>query len=198
VKVVREEATAEGLRAAGFGAVIIATGATPLALEDVCGIDDEKVVTASQVLHDEVELGRKVAIIGGGIVGTEAGLVVAEQGKQVVFVEMLDTFMNNITVDEKQVYELRFENLDIAVHTGQRLEAVTEEGIRIVDRFGRRTDIAVDTVVLAAGFRPDRALAEELRMTLPDLQVLEAGDCVRPRKIFDAIHEGHLAAKLLG
>jgi len=198
VKVVREEATPAGLRTAGYDAVIIATGATPLALEEVCGIDDEKVVTASQVLHDEVELGRKVAIIGGGIVGTEAGLVVAEQGKQVVFVEMLDTFMNNITVDEKQVYELRFENLDIAVHTGQRLEAVTEEGIRIVDRFGRRTDIAVDSVVLAAGFRPDRALAEELRATLPDLQVLEAGDCVRPRKIFDAIHEGHLAAKLLG
>jgi hypothetical protein len=27
--------------------------------------------------------------------------------------------------------------------------------------------------------------------------VVEAGDCVRPRKIYDAIHDGHLAAKLL-
>ena len=29
------------------------------------------------------------------------------------------------------------------------------------------------------------------------MRVLDAGDCVSPRKIFDAIHEGHLAAKLL-
>jgi NADPH-dependent glutamate synthase beta subunit-like oxidoreductase len=50
--------------------------------------------------------------------------------------------------------------------------------------------------VVAAGFRPNRDLIEQLRK-IPNLQVFEAGDCVRPRKIFDAIHEGHLAAKLL-
>jgi 2,4-dienoyl-CoA reductase-like NADH-dependent reductase (Old Yellow Enzyme family)/thioredoxin reductase len=196
IKVVREEATAEGLKAAGYNAVIVAAGATPLALEDVCGIDNEKVVTASQVLHEEVMLGQKVAVIGGGIVGTEVGLVLAEQGKQVVFVEMLDTFMNNITVDEKQVYDLRFKDLDVTVRTGQRLEAITETGITVIDRFGCRSQIAADTVVLAAGFRPNRCLIEGLRDE-PKVQVLEAGDCVRPRKIFDAIHEGHLAAKLL-
>ncbi|MBN1321524.1 MAG: FAD-dependent oxidoreductase [Thermoleophilia bacterium] len=197
VKVVREEATAANLEAAGYDAVIVAAGATPLALEDVCGIDDNKVVTASEVLHDEVTLGQKVAVIGGGIVGTEVGLVLAEQGKQVVFVEMLDTFMNNITVDEKQVYELRFKDLDVAVRTGQRLEAVTDKGIRVVDRFGKRADIEADSVVLAAGFRSNRALIDGLT-DVRGVQVFEAGDCVKPRKIFDAIHEGHLAAKLLG
>jgi hypothetical protein len=51
-------------------------------------------------------------------------------------------------------------------------------------------------VVLAAGFRPNSDLVEILKKN-PDIQVLEAGDCVRPRKILDAIHEGHLAAKLM-
>ncbi len=196
VAVLHEEATVAGLKNAGFDAVIVAAGASPLALEDVCGIDDPKVVTASQVLHQEATLGQKVAVIGGGIVGTEVGLVLAEQGKQVVFIEMLDTFMNNITFDEKQVYELRFQDLNVQIHTAQRLEAVTDTGITVVDRYGRRTAIAVDSVVLAAGFRPNRDLIEELRGE-PSLQVLEAGDCVQPRKIFDAVHEGHLAAKLL-
>jgi hypothetical protein len=66
-----------------------------------------------------------------------------------------------------------------------------------MDRFGVRTEIPADTVVVAAGFKPNRDLIESLRKD-PKLQVFEAGDCVRPRKIFDAIHEGHLAAKLLG
>jgi len=197
ISVVAEEATAASIKAGGFDAVIVAAGATPLGLEDVCGIGHPKVSTYYQVLHGEAILGQKVAIIGGGIVGTEVGLLVAEQGKEVIFVEMLDTFMNNITFDEAQVYEERFKELPVSINTGMRLDSVDDEGITVIDRFGKRTAIAVDSVVLAAGFRPNRSLIYDLREQLPELQVLEAGDCVRPRKIFDAIHDGHLAAKLL-
>jgi 2-enoate reductase len=56
--------------------------------------------------------------------------------------------------------------------------------------------ITADTVVLAAGFRPNRDLIDSLKKDAK-LQVFEVGDCVKPRKIFDAIHDGHLAAKLL-
>jgi 2-enoate reductase len=154
------------------------------------------VTSASQVLHGKTKLGQKIAVIGGGIVGTEVGLFLAEQGKEVVFVEMLDTFMNNITFDEKLVYEERFKKLNVSIHTGSRLEGVSDQGITVVDRYGARTTIPADTVVLAAGFRPNRDLIDSLKK-VPNLLVFEVGDCVQPRKIFDAIHDGHLAAKLL-
>ena len=147
-------------------------------------------------IRDRARLGRKIAVIGGGMVGVEVGLFIAEQGKAVVFVEMLDDFMNNINSDEKMVYEERFKGLDIAIHTGRRLDRVSDDGITVVDKFGAKTSIAVDSVVLAAGFRSNRELIDGLRND-PDLHVFEAGDCVRPRKIFDAIHDGHIAAKLL-
>ena len=73
---------------------------------------------------------------------------------------------------------------------------VTDEGVTVIDRYGVRTAVPADTVVIAAGFRPNRTLIDQLKNETK-LQVYEAGDCVRPRKIFDAIHEGHLAAKLL-
>ena len=111
IEVIPEEATLESIADGGYDAVIVAAGATPLALEDVQGIDDPKVVTAVEVLRGEATLGDKVAVIGGGIVGTEVGLLLAEQGKEVVFIEMLDTFMNNITFDEALVYEERFRGL---------------------------------------------------------------------------------------
>ncbi len=197
ITVVKKEATAADLGGGAYDAVIVAAGATPLALADVQGITHEKVSSASAVLHGEAKLGEKVAVIGGGIVGTEVGLFLAEQGKEVVFIEMLDTFMNGITFDEKLVYEERFKDLPVSIHTGKRLEGVDDEGIEVVDRSGERMRIMVDSVVLAAGFRPNRDLLDSLSTALPGLEVFEAGDCVSPRKILDAIHEGHLAARLL-
>jgi len=196
IKVIHEEATSQAIKNGGFDAVIVATGATPIVPEDVQGITSAKVTSALQVLNGKAKLGQKIAVIGGGIVGTEVGLFLAEQGKEVVFVEMLDTFMNNITFDEKIVYEERFENLNVSIHTGKRLETLSDEGITVVDRYGIRTTITADTVVLAAGSRPNRDLIDGLKNE-SNLQVFEAGDCIKPRKIFDAIHEGHLAAKLL-
>lgn len=196
VTVVDEEATVESIKTGGYEAVIVAAGATPMGLQEVPGAAHPKVTTSAEVLHGRATQGRTVAVIGGGMVGTEVGLFLAEQGKSVVFVEMLDTFMNNVTFDERQVYEQRFKDLDITIHTGERLESVSDAGIVTVDRFGNRTMIAVDSVVLAAGYTPNRDLIDGLA-SVHGLQVIEAGDCVRPRKIFDAIHDGHLAAKLL-
>ena len=196
VKVIAKEATVEDLTGGGYAAVIVAAGATPLRLEDIPGIDDAKVVTAADVLHDRALLGSRVAVIGGGIVGTEVGLVVAEGGRQVVFIEMLDEFMCNITFDERQVYELRFKDLDVSINTGQQLIEVTPAGVKIRDKTGTVTEIAADSVVLAAGFRSNRELIDGLAAH-PNIKMVDVGDCVRPRKIYDAIHDGHLAAKLL-
>jgi 2,4-dienoyl-CoA reductase-like NADH-dependent reductase (Old Yellow Enzyme family)/thioredoxin reductase len=196
VNVVRREATAKELASGAYEAVIVATGATAVVPEGIPGLRSPKVVMATAVLRGEAAVGDTVAVIGGGIVGTEVGLVVAETGRRVIFVEMLDEFMCGITFDERQVYERRFRDLDVAVYTGRRLLEVTDSGIVVSDRAGGRTELDADTVVLATGFRPARDLVEELRKQ-PTLKVLEAGDCTMPGKIFDAIHSGHLAARLL-
>ncbi len=196
IKVVHQEATLQTIKDGGFDAVIVAAGAVPTMPEDVAGIDSPRVTTALQVLNGKAKLGQKIAVIGGGVVGTEVGLFLAEQGKEIVFVEMLDTFMNGITFDEKLVYEERFQGLKITIHTGKRLECVGDRDITIIDRYGVRSKIAVDTVVTAAGFRPERGLIDSLKKKTK-LPVFEAGDCLKPRKIFDAIHDGHLVAKLL-
>ncbi len=122
--------------------------------------------------------------------------MIAETGRHVTFIEMLDEFMCNITFDERQVYELRFKDLDVSVNTGRRVVEVTEAGVRTVDRTGAVTEFHADSVVLAVGFRPNRELIDGLK-AYPDIRVTEVGDCVSPRKIYDAIHDGHLAAKLL-
>ena len=64
------------------------------------------------------------------------------------------------------------------------------------DRAGTKFEAKCDNVVLATGLTPNRKLFDEL-VQVPALEVCADGDCVEPRVIFDAVHEGHWVAHAL-
>jgi len=193
INVIYEQATADTIKGGNFNFVIVATGGIPVRL-DVPGIDKPIVTGVLDVLNGKAGIGRRVIVVGGGLVGSEVGLFLAEQGKEVIFVEMLDEFMNGVTKAERTVYEERLAKQHAAIHTGKRLESVLDNGAIIVDRYGNRDEIQADSVVLAAGFTPQTTLLEQLAGET-SLEVYAIGDCKSPRRIFDAIHEGHIAAR---
>jgi len=78
--------------------------------------------------------------------------------------------------------------------TGKRLAGVSHKTAIVADRFGREEKIPCDSVVLAIGLRPERGLIDRLAGE-EDLEVFEVGDCVAPRRILDAIHEGFRVAR---
>jgi len=53
-----------------------------------------------------------------------------------------------------------------------------------------------DNVVIAAGFIPNDSLYQRL-IDETNLQVFNVGDSKKVRQIFDAVHEGYVAAKLI-
>ena len=136
--------------------------------------------------------GKSIIVVGGGLIGRDVALFLAEQGKKVIITTRGDT----IARDENQyvlgVYFERLSRQDVAIRTGVELERVIDNGIIVRDSQGAKKNIEGDTVVLAVGFTPDRKLFDELR-EMPDLEVHAIGDCVEPRRIHDAIHEGFFA-----
>jgi hypothetical protein len=62
----------------------------------------------------------------------------------------------------------------------------------IADPLGRESEILTESVVMAVGMSPNRKLFEELQKG--NISVSAVGDCVEPRQIMDAIHEGYLTA----
>jgi 2,4-dienoyl-CoA reductase-like NADH-dependent reductase (Old Yellow Enzyme family)/thioredoxin reductase len=192
IKVIHEEATVETIKNGGFDAVIVAAGGTPIRL-NVPGADKPLVSGALDVLSGKVRVRQRVLMVGGGMVGTETGLFLAEQGKEVTFVEMLDELMADVGLLDRIVYEGRLAKQKVTIHTGKRVETILGQGVVIIDKQGKREEILADNVVVAIGFAPQTTLVEQLKKETR-LKVYAVGDCVRPRRIFDAIHEGFMVA----
>jgi pyruvate/2-oxoglutarate dehydrogenase complex dihydrolipoamide dehydrogenase (E3) component len=52
-----------------------------------------------------------------------------------------------------------------------------------------------DSVILATGLAPNRELFTPLQENFPEVYAI--GDCVEPRKVYQAIHEGAFAGRVI-
>jgi pyruvate/2-oxoglutarate dehydrogenase complex dihydrolipoamide dehydrogenase (E3) component len=193
IDIVKKDVTPEDIKRGGFEAVIVAIGGKSLQ-PNIPSSDKRKVLQWEDAING-AEMGENVLVVGGGLIGTELALYLAEDGKEVAIVEMLDTVAIGIETAALGVVMGKIAELGITAHTGQRLEAINEEGAVTVDRFGSKKTFECDNVILALGFSPQRDFAFALREER--IEVFEVGDALKPRKIFDAIHGGHTAGRYL-
>jgi thioredoxin reductase len=83
----------------------------------------------------------------------------------------------------------------INVVYGTTVREISNGGVVTVDKEGKENVFPSDTVVVAPKFIPNDALVKTLATS--GLEVYSAGDCVEPRRIYHAIHEGHAVARKL-
>jgi len=186
------EVTAELVKDLEPDVVILATGATHL-IPDIPGVGGGKVATATDILLGKKEVGEKVAIIGGGQVGSELAWLLAEQAKKVTVVEMTYAIASDVNLFSRFYLLNKLTELGVETAIGTTAEEVTEQGVAVVDISGNRKVIDADTVVLAVGFRSNNKLQEKLVGKVPELY--SVGDCVRLGKITGAIHGGSRVAR---
>lgn len=166
--------------------VVLATGVTT-AVPGISGIDSANVVTAKEVLNGS-RVGDMVAIVGGGLVGCETAEYLAQQGKKVTIVEMLDEVAGRMPLALRNLLLARLADKGVTILTGIQCRELTEDGLVIITKEGREKTIAVDNVVLASGDKPNRLLLKELQGAA--IPVYPIGDCVEPRGIAEAVAEG--------
>lgn len=186
-------ATEENLAGKSFDKVVLAAGSTP-AKPPIPGI--ETTVGVVDYLTRKAEVGKRVVVIGGGLAGTEAAVDIASSADEVTIVEMLDDILlaaadclNNDQHLRKMVKEA-----GVVVQAGAKVTAITPESVTF-EKDGETVTLACDTVVNAAGFKAANQLEDFLLENFDDVTVV--GDCERPRKIMDAIHEGYHAIRTM-
>lgn len=175
--------------------LIIAVGAHPFYLP-IPGAQGRNVVAGSDLLGHE-QAGKNVVVIGGGLVGCEEALQLAQKGYHVTIVEMQE----ELAPDCGRMHRLgllheveQSERIDI--RTGLRCTAITEQAVTAVDADGSEFSFPSDWVVMAAGMRPNSDTAAELRALVPETYVI--GDCESAATVLKAVREAHDAVIDLG
>lgn len=173
--------------------LILAVGSIPI-ISDIPGVTKPAVVTAIDVLLGKTEVGEEVAVVGGGLIGCETALYLAtEKGKTVTILEMLDEIAIEVEPTVAKVILLKkLTEANVRVLTGIKLDKITDEGIIGIDKEGKGHTVKADNVVLALGLKPREEVVRALKGLVPETYAV--GDCVEPRKIMDAIHEGFRVA----
>jgi len=168
--------------------VIVATGGVPLIPADIPGIDKEKVVTAHDVLMGKAVVGRKVAILGGGMVGSETADFLGESGRDVTIIEMLDDIALDMGLWTRPFLLNRLAQSGVKKITGAQVKEITDDGVVVVRNGLEETIGGMESIILALGVRSLNELAEQVKGKVPEVYVI--GDAKEPRKAVEAISEG--------
>lgn len=179
--------TADMIREMKADQVIIATGSSIKKPKIPC-TNAEKLTDAVSVLMGEKEVGQKVAMIGGGLVGCETALWLANMGKEVTVVEMLDQVLSSgkpVPFMNKDMLLTMMKAKNIKFVTSSALLEVVDDGAVVIDSTFRQHLIEADTVVTAVGFASNDTLFNELYGEIPNVH--NVGDSQVTTNIMDAI-----------
>ncbi|WP_236594977.1 FAD-dependent oxidoreductase [Saccharothrix sp. 6-C] len=194
----------------GYDEVVVATGSTPLKHgwsslrpaswgdgTTVPGVDQWNVHSIKEVLEGRAEIGPRVMIFDD--TGARQPLVAAEYLADRRHAVTLVTRLPQVSPDLEASRDLqstyrRARNKGIRFITDHELAEVVEDTVVLRDVWTGELvpHEDVDAVVLSTGNRADDALFHALKGSVP---VRAVGDCVSPRRVFNAIWEGELAGR---
>ena len=133
----------------------------------------------------------RFVIIGGGTIGTELALELAERGKAVTLIEMSDT----LSAKGNKLYRIalhqhlrRCSTLTCLLQS-QVLE-IKPDGVEVRTPQGIR-QIPADHILLAVGLRSRTEAAQQFYGIRPNTVMI--GDCKRVAKVIEATHDGYFA-----
>ena len=151
------------------------------------------VTTAVDVLEKGECEGENIVVVGGGLVGTETGLFLAQKGKNVTIIEMLDEILKDAATTDKIAYfEMMSKMKNIKIYVSHKVNEIRDNEVIAIDKSGNPVKIPADKVILAVGFKPNDGLYKKIKGMANE--VYRVGDCISPGKIYDAIHSAYRTA----
>ena len=180
------EATPELVRELKPDALIIAVGAESI-LPRIPGI--EHAVQAIDAYPKLEKIKGKIAVIGGGIIGSEIGLELAERGNMVHIIELTDTLNAQGNMLYRIAIRQHMEKCS-TLHTMTQTQCteIKPNGVKVVNEAGEQF-IEADHVILATGMKSKRTLAQSFYGITPETAMI--GDCDRVARVLEAVNDAY-------
>lgn len=157
--------TASGA-ALSYDALLVATGARaalpPLPGIDQAGVFALRTLDDADALLGHLEGRRRVAVLGGGLLGLEIARALRGRGAEVEVVEFFDRLLpRQLDPPAAAVLRAQLERSGISVRLGAVAKEVLGDGTVRGLRFETGPDLETEAVVVAAGIKPEVGLAAE-------------------------------------
>lgn len=164
-----------GKRTLSAKAVILATGSQPKAIPGF-KVDGKKIVTSDHASRDD-KLPRRIAIIGGGVIGAEFASVYADVGVETTLLEAMPEGVLPIGPDAEvaKVLSRALGKRGVKVLGGTKVSApkATRQGLQLEYQTAKGSDtLEVDQVLVAIGRAP---VSADLGLQAAGVQVDERG-----------------------
>lgn len=186
------EATPDLVKDMEPDAILIAIGATERVLP-IPGVENPKVLLATDAIMHPEKLGKKIVILGGGSIGCEIALGLAEEGKEVSILEMTDTLAGNANSLFREALRQKFLlHKNISVLRNSSCKEIGEDHILYTDKTGKENHLAYDNLILSTGLVPQIQLTESFYGICRN--TVAVGDCIRPSSIMNANFEAYVNA----
>ena len=182
------EVTADFIKDFGADVVMIATGSLP-SCPPIPGIENAH--QAMEVYDDSFKCGKKVVMIGGGLVGCETGLYLQKTGHEVTVVEMLDRIANESYGMYREALVLEMEKFGMKSMAKTKCLKIEADGVSVENEDGEQK-LTADTVLFALGMKS--VPYDELKAAAGDAKVFIIGDAIKPGQVDQCTRSGYLAA----
>ncbi|ALP36175.1 2-enoate reductase [Paenibacillus sp. IHB B 3084] len=170
-------------------AVIFATGSSPKTFS--IGTST-KVYSAEEVLLGKKDPGASTVIVGGGLVGCETALWLADQGKKVTLVEMQEDILTVggplCHANEDMLRDLvAFK--DIHLLTNTKIVDANDQEFVLKNKNGEETILKADSAILAVGYTPQQSLYEDIQNDVSEAYLI--GDAKQVQNIMYAVWDAY-------
>jgi 2,4-dienoyl-CoA reductase-like NADH-dependent reductase (Old Yellow Enzyme family)/thioredoxin reductase len=188
-------ATAELILAENPDAVVVTTGAVPRR-PNIPGATRANVTTVPDILLGQFEAGERCLMVDeeGYFFAPSAADYLATRGKKVEIITRYYSVGQDIDENLKADIHDRLCKKGVKLTPLTVATAIENGGVRVRHVYSEEERIIeVDTVVLAFGAKADDSLYHQLAGQVAELYM--GGDCVAPRRIYDAIYDGTRTAR---
>jgi nitrite reductase (NADH) large subunit len=187
-----------------YDKLLLATGSNsfvpPIKGSDAEGVYTLKNFDDARTIKGRARDSRKVGLIGGGLLGLEAGNGLRKAGLKVTVVEFFPRLLpRQMDVAGAAILQKQLEEMGFTFYLGATTQEIVRDppGLTLVLKSGDK--ISVDMVLISAGVRPELSLAKSLNLSIdkgvkvddamrtsrPD--IFAAGDLVEHRGRFYGI-----------
>jgi nitrite reductase (NADH) large subunit len=167
----KKTATAKDGRTFTYDKLLLATGGYSF-MPPIPGVPAEGVLSLrtlddANVIKERAKKAKKMVLIGGGLVGLEAGNGLRKLGIQVHVVEFFNRLLpRQMDTEGAALLQKQMENMGFSFYLGAKTRDITREGSGLAVNLESGEKIAADMVLVSAGVRPEVTLAKSLGLEI--------------------------------